>query len=653
MAENTSKGRILKVSNLLEFIDSLYISSDDNHDLNAIEALHKAGLNSLDISNGIKNAGEIGLVGLDKLYNRVDMLNLSIDSPILKRIKKANNIAIVGDGNTSGVGVTDMNNVWSYNLKEYIRKIKKLDNIGFQTMDNTFNHYHTVVPNSGAWVKNYTNINSINGFSYDSNIAGSYITVYTPINNQTQAIVYFTGNNSTSTIEIYLNDTLIDTMIIDASSDMDIITSATISLSSSVNNIKIVLVTGVVSISGIKYSNNINSGYCDIHATTDRHINDITEDVLSEYNIYDLMMFGLSTDDMIYATDVDKQTINTILTSISINYIFNNKTFIYLNLCWGVEDENNWILNKLLELYNSYANFYIIDVKQIFTNDTGLLADDTYRVSTLKEFNNSKHPNDLGHVKILDYISNNIFNKNIHIKHTNDNIVCENNSIYTKYNNVGVNTYGSTILGMNNKTNDGSKYLTTLGIGNTSNDDSTVCIGEYNTINMNNSLLIGFNNTVNRSNTYGIGSNIFSNNCGVVYGFSSNINDIRQSTRQIRKANTNNDIEALLVASDSSVLIYTIVNTITILKGRVIGYSSVDTSDVVYEIDCTIINKDGVITLKEGVDTNSGVRLVRNQLAEIATCRVITNGNTYSIGVVGILESIKWLCGIEMIEVNI
>lgn len=78
------KGRTIKITKLLEFIDSLYISDEDEHDLNAIEALHNAGLNSSEIVNGFKNANDLKNIDLNGIINFI--ANFETYKPLLENL---------------------------------------------------------------------------------------------------------------------------------------------------------------------------------------------------------------------------------------------------------------------------------------------------------------------------------------------------------------------------------------------------------------------------------------------------------------------------------------------------------------------------------------------------------------------------------------
>lgn len=88
----TPKGRTLHVGKLLEFINSLYISGEDEDDLNAIEALHKAGLTSIEIINGFKNANTIAAIDINQIIGFIN--EFEANKPILEALSNVDDLGL-------------------------------------------------------------------------------------------------------------------------------------------------------------------------------------------------------------------------------------------------------------------------------------------------------------------------------------------------------------------------------------------------------------------------------------------------------------------------------------------------------------------------------------------------------------------------------
>lgn len=88
----TPKGRTLHVGKLLEFINSLYISGEDEDDLNAIEALHKAGLTSIEIINGFKNANAIADIDINQIIGFIN--EFEANKPILEALSNVDDLGL-------------------------------------------------------------------------------------------------------------------------------------------------------------------------------------------------------------------------------------------------------------------------------------------------------------------------------------------------------------------------------------------------------------------------------------------------------------------------------------------------------------------------------------------------------------------------------
>lgn len=86
------RGRTLHVGKLLEFINSLYISSENEDDLNAIEALHKAGLSSIEIINGFKNANGLANINMNQVINFIT--EFENNKPILEALSNVDDLGL-------------------------------------------------------------------------------------------------------------------------------------------------------------------------------------------------------------------------------------------------------------------------------------------------------------------------------------------------------------------------------------------------------------------------------------------------------------------------------------------------------------------------------------------------------------------------------
>lgn len=114
---NITKGRTLRVKNLLEFIDRLYINGDDENDLNAIETLHTAGFKTSEIIEGFRYSIELGKVNRDGLtanLSKWDELKDPLEESMIDYGEIREQLRImIDDYNTTGTtlkdGVSDYN----------------------------------------------------------------------------------------------------------------------------------------------------------------------------------------------------------------------------------------------------------------------------------------------------------------------------------------------------------------------------------------------------------------------------------------------------------------------------------------------------------------------------------------------------------------
>lgn len=585
----------------------------------------------------------------------VNRTNGSSNNTLLNLIKESDNICYCGDSISAGTGVVKKENVVAYNLKEYVRKIKNLGNIGFQTSSNKFNHYHTVKLNSSAnWSENYLNSYSINGYSFDSIVLNESISFYTGMINQTKAKVHFVKTDVVSQVAIYVNDVLSQTLNIPAHSNSNdrTIESELLSLSVSLHNIKCVLISGKISVSGVSYYKDSTKPSCDLFVTGGRRIRYIKDEVLTKYLAYDLMFFQLSYNDVIGgSTETQKQEVYTILENIANHYKTNNKTFVYINTVWGGLDSDNWVLQKINLLFNGYEKYFYFDYKSTIKNYNGVLADSDYRINILKEWVDGAHPNDLGHNRFLNYLYTNIFNK-FDLGITINDLIHENYSTYNIKNSIGLNLYASNVLGVNNKVHDNANFVNLLGVANETLANDTFALGNYNILSALNSFATGFKNILQKSYSFGIGTYINSVNSGLIFGFSTSASVTKQINKQLRSITTTSSVETFLRDNSNTALISSNNNTRNILKGFVYCFDDANNLFSKFEIDCIVKNLSGTSSVIEGIGTSNGIKSLINK-NNVSVSIVSGSSGSYTLRVYGNANSLKWVSDFEIVEITI
>ena len=531
------------------------------------------------------------------------------DTKIVNKLKSSSVINIIGDSITYGVGVVNKNKSWNVGFKQLLLDNCGITNKGFLTVNNvvpwlidqniTFN-------NSTYWSKNFINQKSINSFSYDCSTANETISIYSYDYEQTTANLVYVKPLIDSVYEVYVNDVLKTTITETANGSQSIVESSSISLGNSGNTIKIKLISGTISISGVIYKNGSTKIIND-YSTGSRRARYVNGEVLTSMLSADACVYALGYNDIQGGSTAAEITeTEGYLETLAQHFKDNNKLFIFINFAWYTTDDNNWVLQKLNSTFGDYENYHVINIAETILDNNGDVASSSYRINILKEWADAAHPNDYGSERILRLISKKIFN--------------EFNSKDIKY----IDYINNSIVS-NRSTIDGTcSYSLILGDGN----DGKVA---YSTI---------------------LGINAKAINSATVVGQSIYSAKIRQFQSQMRSTTTTDATETYTRDTSVSAFVNVHPNTILTVKGYLIATDTVNGLHKEFEVDCKMININGVTSLvtATGYPTN-GLTATKGTLS--VTARIVPIDNRYTLRVTGLASTIiYWHALLDTVEIT-
>lgn len=527
---------------------------------------------------------------------------------IIKNIKAASRIDILCDSIGYGVGVTNKNKLWTLNFKNLLKENTGVTNIGFVTANdaNSTILEHTITKlDATNWTAAFTNRKSINGFTYTTTSANETINFYSEMASQTVVNIHYVKPIVDSVYEVYVNDVLQTTINETASGFEETKVSTNITLGSLGNDVKVKLISGSLSISGLEYSNGTTKKI-QVYATGGRRVVQIG-DVVSNYILADVCFFALGYNDVQGGSSEAQQLeAEGYIQTLAQNFKDNNKMFVYINFVWDIEDEANWILQKLKNTFLDYENFYILDVRGNILDEDGLVASSSYRINTLLEWYDIAHPNSNGSNRIFRFISKRIFNEYNQL--SSKIIRRENDSIVSDTSSVSALAKKSIVLG-----------------------EANACTQPY---------------------TFIIGNRAKTNNQGSYIANSAETGKLRQINIQQRQITTTNATETYLRDVTYTYPFVTEKNTIVVIKGYIIATDLINGKHKEFKVDAKFINNGGVLSMVSdtGYPTN-GITDVKGSL--LASARIVAIGTEIRFYVTGIATTVYWNAKIEVEETTI
>lgn len=551
--------------------------------------------------------------GLQSSASKIDDLvqNGAEKNKLISKLKEANRIDIVGDSIFYGVGVFRRENSFILNLKKKLAFNGAITNVGFVSANNsnpTITEHIIEVSDITKWTPKYSNSSAINNYSYDCSTAGSTISFTSQDYEQTTFTLSYVKPSVTSIYEVWVNGVLIDTINESSVGASVFKESNAYALGLAGNIIQVKLVSGSISISGVRYSDGtqkVINNYC----TGGRRAVYMRGDIIPNTLLSDVCIWNLGYNDIQNGSNqAQKDEVFGYLTTLAEHFIANNKVFIYVNTVWDTALIDNWLLQKLLSLFGSYEHFYNLDYRGTIIDGTGAIGSTTYRKNTLKEWGDDAHPNAYGSERMYRYVCKRIFNE--YINGTEKAIEYVSNSLVSNK---------SALKG-------GANYAVLLGEGNSLARSYGVMIGS-------------FGNSIHSS---------------IVFGQSTTNLKKRQYEILLRHITTNDAVETYLRDTAFSAIVYTNTNTLNILSGTIIAHNPATNTIREFIVDCIIRNVDGVNTLI--MDTGYPINGITQGRGSLAVTAKVYGGanNSYTLRVTGIAgTTINWTSTVEVTQITV
>lgn len=570
---------------------------------------------SLPLSKMVEIARKLSVVGTDATLTPTQIgdsiQNGNEKNKLISKLKEANRIDIVGDSIFYGVGVFRRENSFMLNLKKKLAFNGAVTNVGFVSANNAnpiITEHIIEVSDINKWIPNYSNSSAINNYSYDCSTAGSTISFTSQDYEQTTFTLSYVKPSVTSIYEVWVNGVLIDTINESSVGASVFKESNAYALGLLGNIIEVKLVSGSISISGVRYSDGtqkVINNYC----TGGRRAVYMRGNIIPNTLLSDVCIWNLGYNDVQGgSSQAQKDEVFGYLTTLAEHFIANNKAFIYVNTVWDTALVDNWLLQKLLSLFGSYEHFYNLDYRGTITDGTGAIGSTTYRKNTLKEWGDDAHPNAYGSERMYRYVCKRIFNE--YVNGTEKVIDYVSNSLVSNK---------STLKGVAN-------YSIVLGEGNTLTRPYGIMIGSFGK----------------------------STHSSIVFGQSTTRLKNRQYEILLRHVTTNDAVETYLRDAAFSALLYSNTNTLNILSGTIIAHNPTTNTIKEFIVDCIILNVDGVNTLI--MDTGYPINGITEGRGSLAVTAKVYGGanNSYTLRVTGIAgTTINWTSTVEVTQITV
>ena len=388
---------------MAENIETRISSEQAKEAIYKINKLSEKGMTPEQIADAIEKVSQI-----NSSASEIDG-SVNKNTDFINYIKGCDSVAYVGDSISVGAYVDSQENVSSFKIKNDILNICNSKNVGFISAYSNYQafsifHRHSTL---GTWEIDVLDNESLNGVVIKSNIPTNSITFSSGAAYQTKAKIHYKKQLASFSFEVYVNDVLVDTISESASTYTIAETPYYNILPTSKNDIKIVVLSGMVEISGITYIENENDLLFDILATGGRRTSYPFIDAITQIsNNYDAVIWALGFNDLSSTNDYHQGKINDNFEELFTNIKAQNKYFVYLNYGWNTNTVDNWYMEKIDDAMVDYDKYIKIDVASMIQDNEGTKATAEYRYNILKDWrvNDSAHPNENGQLAIYNII---------------------------------------------------------------------------------------------------------------------------------------------------------------------------------------------------------------------------------------------------------